>query len=107
MQTTKLAPSKNRLSNLYSPHFLRLIQIIYGSETIISQGGTESVDNMFSGIDLEGKKILDVGCGFGGMGFYLAQKHRANILGVDKEPYMISRAEEMKTKQMTPFKGEV
>jgi cyclopropane fatty-acyl-phospholipid synthase-like methyltransferase len=107
MQKTTSSPSKNRLSNLYSPHFLRLIQIIYGSDTIISQGDTESIDEMFSGISLEGKKILDVGCGFGGMDFYLAQNHSVNILGVDKEPYMISKAKELKANQDIGFKGKV
>lgn len=99
--------SKEKLSNLYSPHFLRLLQIIYGTENVISQGGLESIDDMFSGINLEGKKMLDVGCGFGGEALYLAQQYHVNIIGVEKEPYMIVQAEKIKAKQTSPLKGQV
>lgn len=99
--------SKKRLSNLYSPLFLRLLQIIYGSENIISQGGIESIDVMFSGIDLNGKKILDIGSGFGGVDTYLAQKYHTDITGVDKEPYMVFRSQELLKKAEPNLKGKV
>lgn len=101
-------PSKmERLSNLYSPVFIDACQIIYGSKGIISQGGIQSVDDMFSGVALEGKKILDAGCGVGGTDIYLAQKYNVEILGVDKEPYMTSEAEKLLSKQQRPLKGRV
>ena len=59
--------SKTRLSNYYSPHFLRLSQIVFGTDEIISQGGYESVEIMFREFDLNGKKVLDIGSGFGGV----------------------------------------
>ena len=85
--------SKTRLSNYYSPHFLRLSQIVFGTDEIISQGGYESVEIMFREFDLNGKKVLDIGSGFGGVAIYLAEKFDVEITGVDREPYMVACAE--------------
>ncbi len=99
--------SKKRLSNLYSPHFLKLLQFIYGSEGIISQGGIESVDLIFSGMNLNNKKILDVGSGYGGVDTYLARQYSADIIGVDKELYMINRSQELLAQVNSVLKGKV
>ncbi|MBX7066258.1 MAG: methyltransferase domain-containing protein [Parachlamydiales bacterium] len=85
--------SKERLSNQYTPQFLRLLQIAFGDDSILSQGGTESVDIMFESIDLNNKKVLDIGSGFGGVEIYLAEKFDLEVIGVDMEPYMVSMAE--------------
>lgn len=85
--------SKKKLSNSYSPYFLRLLQIAMGSDEIISQGGYDSVDIMFNGIDLNGKKALDIGCGFGGVAIYLAEKFDTEITAVEREPYMLKCAQ--------------
>lgn len=98
---------KENLSNLYSPRFLRLIQIIYGTEGIISQGGVDALETMFSGIDLYGKKILDVGSGFGGIDTYLAKNYNVNIIGVDCEPYMIMQANKLLESKKSMLKGQV
>lgn len=106
--TSPTEPSRiERLSNLYSPLFIDACQVIYGSKGIISQGGIKSVGNMFKGISLDGKKILDAGCGVGGADIYLAQKYRVEILGVDKEPYMEKEANKLLAKQVQPLKGRV
>jgi phosphoethanolamine N-methyltransferase len=86
--------SKERLSNSYSPHFLRLSQIVFGNDEIISQGGSQSIEIMFREVDLNGKKVLDIGSGFGGVAFYLAEKFDVEIIGVDREPYMINCAQQ-------------
>ncbi|MDR3623762.1 MAG: methyltransferase domain-containing protein [Chlamydiales bacterium] len=99
--------SKNRLSNLYSPHFLRSLEFIYGSEGMISSGGTELIDTMLANIELEGKKILDVGCGLGGVDVYLAKKNDVEITGVDFEPYMILCAEKLLERHRGYLKGKV
>lgn len=86
--------NKKRLSNCYSPHFLRLSQLVFGNDEIISQGGYQSIEIMFKDFDLNGKKVLDIGSGFGGVAFYLAEKFDAEIIGVDREPYMTSCAQQ-------------
>lgn len=108
-ETVKKDPSfgTTRLSNLYSPNFIHASEIIYGGQGMISQGGFHSVDVMFNKVDLLGKKILDIGCGLGGMDIYLAKKYPLEIVGVDKEPYMTEKAEELLLKEPKSLKGRV
>ncbi|MBM3198267.1 MAG: hypothetical protein FJZ58_03320, partial [Chlamydiae bacterium] len=60
-----IAPSKERFLLFYSPYFVELLQVMYGAEGVISQGGTPSIEDLFIGVDLEGKDILDLGSGLG------------------------------------------
>ncbi len=86
--------SPTNLSNNYSPQFLHLLQIAFGTNEILSQGGYESVDIMFDSVALSGKKALDLGSGFGGVDIYLAEQFDVQIVGVDLEPYMVRMAEQ-------------
>lgn len=99
--------SATKLSNHYSPQFLRLLQIAYGNEEIISQGGYESVDILFANIDFHNQKVLDIGSGFGGVDIYLAEKFYFEIVGVDMEPYMVSMAEKFLDRHKKTLKGKV
>ena len=86
----------------YDPSFTHLMQLTLG-EGFLSFGGTSLIDKIFSGVDLEGKKILDVGCGLGGPLRYLAEKHRVDIIGVDIEPDVIFEAQQIHFEK--PLKG--
>lgn len=99
--------STERLSNNYSPQFLRLLQIAFGSDEILSQGGTECIDIMFASVDLNNKKVLDIGSGFGGVDIYLAEQFNVEIVGVDMEPYMISVAEKFQNLHKETLLGKV
>lgn len=99
--------SKDPLSNMYSPLFLRALEYIYGSEGIISSGGIESVDAMLASINLDNKTLLDVGCGFGGVDLHLARKYKVIITGVDRETFMIECANELLRRSSIPLIGEV
>lgn len=99
--------STQKLTNNYSPQFLRLLQIAFGNDEILSQGGIESVEQMFTSIDLNDKKILDVGSGFGGVAIYLAEHFNVEIIGVDMEPYMTSMAESYLEKHENSLLGKV
>lgn len=100
-------PSKNRLANHYRPEFLRVLQIAFGSEEILSQGGIESVDIMFKSFDFNNKKILDIGSGFGGVDIYLAEKFDVEIVGVDIEPFMTQASEYFLEKHKNSLLGKV
>lgn len=100
-------PSKDPLSNLYSPHFLRALEYIYGSEGIISSGGIESVDAMLKNIDLNNKSVLDLGSGFGGVDLYLAKKYKINITAVDCEQFMIERAHKLLQRSKGQLQGTI
>ena len=86
----------------YDPSFTHLMQLTLG-EGFLSFGGTSLIDKIFSGVGLEGKKILDVGCGLGGPLRYLAEKHRVDIIGVDIEPDVIFEAQQIHFEK--PLKG--
>ncbi len=77
-----LKVAANQLDIEYAKEFTDLVESVYGSE-FLSQGGSESVDRMFEQQVLEGKKLLDIGSGLGGVDFYLAQKYHVDIIGVD------------------------
>ncbi len=99
--------SKEPLSNKYSPCRLRALEFIYGTEGIISSGGVQSVDAMLREVDLEGKTLLDVGCGLGGVDIYLARKYKVTITAVDREPFMIECAEGLVKRTSEAFKGSI
>jgi len=89
----------------YDKEFVQAIEIAYG-DGYLSSGGKQTVERIFKNISLDGKKILDFGCGVGGPSLYLAQKHSAHITAVDVEPYVISIAEKKK-REITHYKGSV
>lgn len=74
-------------SEIYAQKNVPLFEAMYGSG-LISLGGFDAVDKMFSGLDLRGKKILDVGSGIGGMAHYLSKKYGAFVTGLDIYPWM-------------------
>lgn len=99
--------NKIRLSNKYSPNFMRFLEIGFGADGMISQGGYESVDRIFESIDLNGKKLLDLGSGLGGVDLYLAKKHAVDISGVDIDPFLIEQSEKLVKQESEKLKGSV
>ena len=61
-------------NQIYGLGNVPLFEAIYG-ENLISLGGLDAIDNMFSDVDLRKLKALDVGFGLGGVAFYLAKKY--------------------------------
>lgn len=72
---------------IYNPDNIPLFEALYGKH-LISLGGFDAIDNMFSGIELRGKKALDIGFGLGGVAFYLAEKYHIEIAGIELHPWM-------------------
>lgn len=68
-------------------------------------------EKIFSGIDYDNKTILDVGCGFGDLFFYLNKKNKDNnfkYTGVDITPYFANIAKErLKFTNSTVYCGEI
>ncbi len=78
----------------YSDAVIAGIELVYG-EGFLSPGGEESVRRITDGVDLEGRDVLEVGCGLGGLVVALAQNHGArHVLGIDLEEAVLSRARE-------------
>lgn len=85
-QNSTIEPSQE-----YDRDFIDLVEMIYG-EGFLSQGGTESIDEMFRGINLDKLKILDLGSGLGAPDLYLAQHYNVDITGIDPQNIMIKEA---------------
>jgi phosphoethanolamine N-methyltransferase len=72
----------------YTDAMIKMLELIWG-EGFMAPGGSELVDKLVTGLDLEGKRLLDIGSGLGGPCCYLAEKHGAIVTGVDIEPQLV------------------
>jgi phosphoethanolamine N-methyltransferase len=76
----------------YDEAAIRFLGVLWG-EGYLSPGGPEEVDRVLAGLDLSGKRVLDFGCGAGGITLHIARTHRpAGIVGYDVEAPVIARA---------------
>lgn len=75
----------------YDAEFTSILEFFWG-EGCLSPGGMEAVDMMFEGVDLNGKKVLDLGSGLGGPAIYLARQHAADITGLDVDEWLLAEA---------------
>ena len=79
----------------YAKDFTDALQFMWG-EGFLSPGGPEEVAEMVAGIDLTGKRVLDVGSGLGGVDILLAVKHgAAEVVGIDVEPQLVDVARDL------------
>lgn len=83
------------------------LEWIWGRD-YMAPGGEGNVDKMVAGIELAGRRVLDIGCGLGGPAFALARKYGAEVTGIDLEPQLIARAnrraEELGLSNRTEFR---
>jgi len=77
--------------NEYDDAMVAIIELVWG-EGFMAPGGEGNVDKMIEGLELEGRPVLDLGCGIGGPACILAEKHGAHVVGTDLEPPLIERA---------------
>jgi len=92
----------------YHDSMVAFLEWIWGRD-FMAPGGEGNVDRMVEGIDLAGKRVLDIGCGIGGPAFVLARKYGAHVTGIDLEPQLIvratRRAAELGLSQQTEFRA--
>ena len=68
--------------------------LVWG-DGFMSPGGPEEIALLLAGMDLNGKHVLDIGCGVGGIDAVLVQRHGAALVtGVDVDPALIAKATE-------------
>jgi len=77
--------------NEYHDATVAMLELIWG-EGFMSPGGERHVGEMVDGVELEGRTVLDIGCGLGGPACLLALKHGAHVVGTDLERPLIARA---------------
>ena len=77
--------------NEYDDSTVAMLELVWG-EGFMAPGGEGNVAKMVDGLELEGRQVLDVGCGLGGPACILAGKYGAHVMGTDLEPPLIDRA---------------
>jgi len=72
-------------NDLYDDTHIAFLEAIWG-EGYLSPGGPDEVARVLLGLDLAGKRVLDIGCGSGAITLSLALDHgAAHVVGVDVE----------------------
>ena len=81
-------------SSEYTDDILFRAQRLWG-EGFLSPGGSGEVATLVKGTGLEGKTVLDIGCGLGGVDLLLVKEHGAGrVAALDIEPKLIELARE-------------
>ena len=76
----------------YSDQFVRGLEWLWG-EGFLSPGGPAEIQQVLQGTDVRGKKVLDLGCGIGGIDRLLVSQYGAGkVVGIDIEDQLITRA---------------
>lgn len=79
----------------YSDIMLKSMQSAYG-EGFLSPGAAEETHQMVDGLELCGKRLLDLGCGVGGASVLIAENYPVfEVTGVDVEDAQIAAAREL------------
>ena len=90
----------------YDEDFVSLVEMVYG-QGLLSQGGLASIDELFSGITLDGLKLLDIGSGLGMYDIHLAKKHCVAITAVDPQEKLVEQAVHHLEQAQGELKGSV
>jgi phosphoethanolamine N-methyltransferase len=79
----------------YAKAFSDALQFMWG-KGFLSPGGPAEVRQMLDGESLEGKRVLDIGSGLGGVDLLLVVGHgAAEVVGIDVEPRLIDEARDL------------
>ncbi len=90
----------------YHDAMITLLETIWG-KGFMAPGGAGNVAIQVDGLDLIGKRVLDIGCGLGGPDHLLGGDYGANVVGIDLEEHLIegakARAVELGVDHQTEF----
>jgi SAM-dependent methyltransferase len=73
----------------YDEGMLALLQIMWG-DGFLSPGGADELARVLEASNLEGCRVLDIGCGLGVIDELLVTRHRAaSVVGIDIDPALL------------------
>ncbi len=77
----------------YDDALVYLLEAVWG-EGYLSPGGPDEIKRIVEGVDFSGKRVLDLGCGTGGISLFLAETFSSDeIVGFDVDKSLTDRAE--------------
>ena len=83
----------------YDDRHIATLEDIWG-EGFLSPGGPDEMARVIDGLDLTGKRVLDIGCGSGAIAVLLAQEHgAAEVIGIDVEDDVVNAAKKLAEKR--------
>ncbi len=77
--------------NEYHDNVVKMLELIWG-KGYMAPGGPGNVAKLLDGLDLSGKRILDIGSGIGGPALEMAGRYGADVVGIDLEAPLVARA---------------
>jgi phosphoethanolamine N-methyltransferase len=80
-------------SDEYDDAMLAAMDLIWG-DGFMAPGGEGHVDKQVAGLALDGRRVLDIGCGQGRPACYLAARYGARVVGTDLEGHLVERSRE-------------
>jgi SAM-dependent methyltransferase len=84
--------SNHKSKNLYDQRNRDTMELVYG-RGYLSAGGDEEVARVLDGIDLKGRRVLDLGCGLGGASVSMVRDLGAtDVVGFDIDEEVLARA---------------
>lgn len=76
----------------YNETFAEALQWLWG-DGHLAPGGVEDVEALLAGVEIEGREVLDIGCGLGVITLMLAKKYGAKtVVGIDVEQHLIDHS---------------
>ncbi|MCP5075449.1 MAG: methyltransferase domain-containing protein [Rhodobacteraceae bacterium] len=76
----------------YDDDMVTLLEAVWG-DGFLSPGGPDEIRKIVEDVDFAGKRVLDIGCGTGGIGLFLTEQYApASFTGIDVETGLIVRA---------------
>lgn len=87
-------------------HNYKLSERLNGAGNLGSSAPNHKLDQLFHKVGLNGKRVMDLGCGLGGYTLHLAKQFNADIIGVDPNEQYIQLAKKNHKKAQN-LKGTV
>lgn len=75
----------------YDQDMVAALALVWG-EGFMAPGGSELVHKTLAGLQVAGKRILDIGCGTGGGALVMARELQASVVAIDLEEPLVARA---------------
>lgn len=92
----------SEIKEAYSPEVIQFLHSLYGAG-YLAEGGVEGSKLFIDYLNLNGAKILDFGCGSGGVAHFISETAESSyVVGIDIVPSCIQSAKERFPKDQYP-----